>query len=110
MESREGGALKAPEVRCRRSEVSRLQELLRKFSRAGGEPRRSEVRCLTEEVGNLAKARFYLANQFEYFLIPRVVAQGVEVGVVLDPSRFKLVTRVWEHTFQQIESPVYVAK
>jgi hypothetical protein len=31
-----------------------------------------------------------------------MVAQGVKIGVVLDPSMFQLVTGVWEHAFQQI--------
>ena len=38
-----------------------------------------------------------------------MVSQGIKIGVVLDPSVFQLVTRVRKHTFQQIESPLYVA-
>ena len=34
-----------------------------------------------------------LADQFEYLLVPRVVAQRVEIGVVLDPG-FSLVIGV----------------
>jgi hypothetical protein len=42
------------------------------------------------------------ANQFEDFLVAGLVAEGVEVGIVLDPSS-GLVIGVWQQTFQQIE-------
>ena len=38
-----------------------------------------------------------------------MVSQGIKIGVVLDPSVFQLVTRVRKDTFQQIESPLYIA-
>ena len=45
-------------------------------------------------------------DYFEYFLIPRMVAEGVKVGVVFDPSMLQLVTGVGKQAFQQIESLV----
>jgi hypothetical protein len=40
-----------------------------------------------------------LPDQFEYLLIPRVLAQGVEIGIVLDPG-FSLVIGVRQQAFQ----------
>ena len=39
-----------------------------------------------------------------------MVAQGVKIGVMFDPSMFQLVTRVREDTLQHIQSPIYVAQ
>ena len=48
------------------------------------------------------------ADYFEYLLVARLVAQWVEVGIVLNPLP-DLRTGSSERTFQQIERCVYVA-
>jgi len=37
-------------------------------------------------------------------------SEWIEIRVMPDPSRFKLVTRVGKHTFQHIESPLYITQ
>ena len=39
-----------------------------------------------------------------------MASEGVQVGVVLDPARLKLVTGMREQTLQQIESLLYLAQ
>ena len=55
-------------------------------------------------------ASLFFPDQFQYFLIPWMTSEGVQVGVVLDPPTPQLVTGVGKQSLQQIERLIYVAE